>query len=893
MVPEDAVVLKSSPFEGPDFNNPATRLLSRRFLWSAVAIILLGEAVYLSILLTGPPEHWFRASGPVLMTLLSLSAGLMLARGKAQMALHTLIYGVWVIITLVAVINGGIRAPLVYAYPLVILTTGWMVSGRAAIIVTILTSITTVALVLAQSHGLLRQTPDAPVMLYAVSQIFANILAAILIIFLVQAYMRRLAELNAVSTGFAQRTRDLEETRTELHQAQAVARVGSWIYDLTTDTMRLSDETCRIFGLPLGTTGTHAAYLSRTVAEDRDELNKAWEAALKGAAFDYEHRIRVGESVRWVRQKAEMCRGTDGAVVRASGISQDITERKLADIELRQSEKRFSTAFSSSPVASSIASLASGLVLEANQHFERDYGWTQADMIGHTTLEFGLWPDDVTRNAFVDAIRHNGRLVDYETVFMHKNGGRRNVSISGEVITLDGETCILAYTTDITARKRADAQIQNLAFFDPLTQLPNRRLLMDRLKQSLASGSRRQRLGALLFIDLDNFKTLNDTHGHDKGDQLLQLVAQRLTASVRECDTVARLGGDEFVVMLEDLSENPVEAVTQTKVVAEKILEALNQNYQLAHYVHHSTPSIGVTLFGGQPEDIEEPLKRADLAMYQSKTAGRNTIRFFDPQMQAVVAERASLELGLREALADEHFLLYYQPQVMGESLVTGAEVLLRWKHPQRGLVSPAEFIPLAEETGLILPLGNWVLETACAQLARWSGKPSLAQLTISVNVSTRQFNQPDFVDQVLSVLARTGANPNRLKLELTESLLVSNFDDVIAKMNTLQTHGVGFALDDFGTGYSSLAYLKRLPLDQIKIDQSFVRDILIDPNDAAIAKMVIVLAESLGLLVVAEGVETQAQKDALAEQGCHAYQGYLFSRPLPIDEFEAFLGRK
>ena len=229
----------------------------------------------------------------------------------------------------------------------------------------------------------------------------------------------------------------------------------------------------------------------------------------------------------------------------------------------------------------------------------------------------------------------------------------------------------------------------------------------------------------------------------------------------------------------------------------------------------------------------------------------------------------------------------------MGESLVTGAEVLLRWKHPQRGLVSPAEFIPLAEETGLILPLGNWVLETACAQLARWSGKPSLAQLTISVNVSTRQFNQPDFVDQVLSVLARTGANPNRLKLELTESLLVSNFDDVIAKMNTLQAHGVGFALDDFGTGYSSLAYLKRLPLDQIKIDQSFVRDILIDPNDAAIAKMVIVLAESLGLLVVAEGVETQAQKDALAEQGCHAYQGYLFSRPLPIDGFEAFLGRK
>ena len=391
----------------------------------------------------------------------------------------------------------------------------------------------------------------------------------------------------------------------------------------------------------------------------------------------------------------------------------------------------------------------------------------------------------------------------------------------------------------------------------------------------------------MLFVDLDDFKTLNDTHGHDKGDQLLQLVAQRLTASVRECDTVARLGGDEFVVMLEDLSENPVEAVTQTKVVAEKILEALNQNYHLAHYVHHSTPSIGVTLFGGQPEDIDEPLKRADLAMYQSKTAGRNTIRFFDPQMQAVVAERASLELGLREALADEHFLLYYQPQVMGESLVTGAEVLLRWKHPQRGLVSPAEFIPLAEETGLILPLGNWVLETACAQLARWSGKPSLAQLTISVNVSTRQFNQPDFVDQVLSVLARTGADPNRLKLELKESLLVSNFDDVIAKMNTLQAHGVGFALDDFGTGYSSLAHLTSLPIQQLKIDKSFVRNIASNHKDAVVVQTIIGMAHNLGVAVIAEGVETTAHHQFLLAHGCQAFQGYLFGRPLTLEDFE------
>jgi len=283
--------------------------------------------------------------------------------------------------------------------------------------------------------------------------------------------------------------------------------------------------------------------------------------------------------------------------------------------------------------------------------------------------------------------------------------------------------------------------------------------------------------------------------------------------------------------MIENLSEDRVEAVTQAEIVGKKILESLNQNYQLGNNVHHSTPSIGVTLFGDQLENIEEPLKRADLAMYQAKTAGRNTIRFFDPQMQAVVAARASLELGLREALANQHFILHYQPQVMGANQVTGAEVLLRWQHPQRGLVSPAEFIPLAEETGLILPLGIWVLETACTQLARWGQNPQFAHLTVSVNVSARQFHQVDFVSQVLAVLARTGANAKCLKLELTESLLVSNIDDVIAKMSALQMQGVGFSLDDFGTGYSSLAYLKRLPLDQLKIDQSFVRDILIDPT--------------------------------------------------------------
>jgi predicted signal transduction protein with EAL and GGDEF domain len=374
---------------------------------------------------------------------------------------------------------------------------------------------------------------------------------------------------------------------------------------------------------------------------------------------------------------------------------------------------------------------------------------------------------------------------------------------------------------------------------------------------------------------------------------LLQQVAQRLLRCVRDGDTVARLGGDEFVLMLEGLSESAFDAATQAEAVGEQILGSLNQTYQFINYDYHSTPSIGITLFGEHPETLDEPLKRADLAMYQAKAAGRNTLRFFDPQMQAVVSSRAALESGLREALVKQQFSLYYQPQVTYAGQITGAEALVRWQHPERGLVSPAEFIPLAEDTGLILPLGQWVLETACRQLACWAAQPGLAHLTLAVNVSARQFHRSDFVAQVLAVLAHTGAKPQRLKLELTESLLVSNVEDVIAKMNALKTHGVGFSLDDFGTGYSSLSYLKRLPLDQLKIDQSFVRDILEDSNDAAIANMVIVLAATLGLSVIAEGVETEAQRDFLARQGCHAYQGYLFSRPLPLPGFEAFVDSK
>jgi diguanylate cyclase (GGDEF)-like protein len=464
---------------------------------------------------------------------------------------------------------------------------------------------------------------------------------------------------------------------------------------------------------------------------------------------------------------------------------------------------------------------------------------------------------------------------------------QRQIQIT-ERRTPDGGLVIIYH--DVTDLRLASAEIESLAFYDPLTHLPNRRLLVDRLEQAMAASARHGREGALLFIDLDHFKTLNDTLGHDIGDLLLQQVAQRLASCVREGDTVARLGGDEFVVMLADLSEQAVDAATQAEAVARKILAALNQPYQLAAHDYRSTPSIGVALFSGHQAALEELLKQADIAMYQAKRAGRNTLRLFDPAMQQAITARAAMELDLRKALVESEFLLHYQPQVDHKGQVIGAEALVRWHHPERGLVAPAEFIPLAEETGLILPLGHWVLETACRELHRWSLLPRMAALSLAVNVSARQFSQPDFVQEVMALVQKTGITPARLKLELTESLLLDNAEEIIAKMLALKAQGVSFSLDDFGTGYSSLSYLKRLPLDQLKIDRSFVRDVLIDPNDAAIARTIVALGQSLGLSVIAEGVETEAQRDFLAANGCLAYQGYLFGRPLPVDDFQALV---
>ena len=535
---------------------------------------------------------------------------------------------------------------------------------------------------------------------------------------------------------------------------------------------------------------------------------------------------------------------------------------------------------------------ADNRIISVNRAFCKMTGYTEGELVGQTPniLKSGQH----TRGFYQEmwAALQNAGQWQGEIWNRRKSGEIYPERITISALYDDAGRVLryIAIAADITASKKAENEINSLAFYDPLTDLPNRRLLHDRLRQAISSSSRSSKHGALLFIDLDNFKTLNDTLGHDTGDQLLRQVAQRLTNCVRDGDTVARLGGDEFVVMLQDLSGDPLIAASQAEVVTEKILNQCRQPYQLGGALHHSTTSIGIALFAKSTEGIDELMKRADLAMYQAKASGRNSLRFFDPDMQAAIMLRVALEADLREAVKNSEFQLYYQTQVDADGRATGAEALLRWQHPERGLVSPQVFIPLAEETGLILSVGHWVMESACNQLAAWAQRPEMDHMTIAVNVSARQFHHSEFVGQVLDVIAQTGANPQRLKLELTESLLVRDIEDVIEKMTALRAAGVSFALDDFGTGYSSLSYLKRLPLDQLKIDQGFVRDILTDSNDAAIAKMIVSLAEAMGLTVIAEGVETEAQRGFLARQGCRAYQGYLFSHPLPMDRFEAFL---
>ena len=532
-------------------------------------------------------------------------------------------------------------------------------------------------------------------------------------------------------------------------------------------------------------------------------------------------------------------------------------------------------------------------VLNWNRRFEQLHPWLE----GHVTeqMPFSVLLERTAEYLLTESSPLQRRQwVAHRLVLLDEVHEARQVTVPDGTIleitersTPDGGIVIVYQ--DVTRLRRAIAEVELLAFYDPLTGLPNRRLLNDRLQQCIHASVRSARHGALLFLDLDHFKTLNDTAGHEMGDRLLQQVAQRLKTCVREEDTVARLGGDEFVVMLQNLSSDPMEAANKAQTVGESILSHLNKPYQLLQSEYTSTCSIGATLFGTLHQDASELLKEADIAMYQVKNAGRNGLCFFDPGMLAAITARADMERDLRNALVTQQLLLYYQVQTGEHGRPIGAEALLRWQHPNLGLVLPGQFIALAEETGLILSIGEWVLRTACLQLKAWEGTPA-GSLQLAVNVSARQFRNAGFVQQVEAIVLQTGAQAHLLKLELTESMVLDNIADTIRKMQQLRALGVNFSLDDFGTGYSSLAYLTQLPLDQLKIDQSFVRNIGAQAGDSAVIDTIISLARSLNLEVIAEGVETTEQRDFLAQHGCTHCQGYLFGRPIPIQDFEVWL---
>jgi diguanylate cyclase (GGDEF)-like protein/PAS domain S-box-containing protein len=604
-------------------------------------------------------------------------------------------------------------------------------------------------------------------------------------------------------------------------------------------------------------------------------------------AFESEYRLRNKKGEwRYFHDKARIFNDANGHPLYQQGMLVDITDSKLTEIELRIA----AIAFDSSD--GMFITDANKVILRVNSAFIKITGYTLEEAIGKTHELFSSdHQDKHLYDSIWDSIEHTGAWEG--DVWGKRKGGEvypARLILSTVKNADDIVTNYVASLTDITASKAASDEIKNLAFFNPLTNLPNRRLLMDRLRQALVSSSRSGNKGALLFLDLDRFKTLNDTLGHDIGDLLLKQVAERLSHCVRAGDTVAHIGGDEFILLLENLSVDAIEAGAQTEFISNKILHAISQQYQLDVHSYRSTASIGSVIFNGHDISQDELLKQADIAMYQAKDSGRNTLRFFDPKMQEAINARAELENELRIAIEQKQFELYYQAQVDNSGRPIGAEALIRWLHPVRGVISPFDFIPLAEETGIILPMGYWVLDTACAQLKLWQQSAQTKELSLAVNVSAKQCHQADFVEQVEELITRHGIDPARLKLELTESTLLEDVEGIIAKMVILRKTGVRFELDDFGTGYSSLQYLKQLPLHQLKIDKSFIADIAMEGNGRTLVCTIIAMAHSLNLNVIAEGVETEEQLQFLKNNGCDHYQGYLFSKPVMIKAFEALV---
>jgi diguanylate cyclase (GGDEF)-like protein/PAS domain S-box-containing protein len=660
--------------------------------------------------------------------------------------------------------------------------------------------------------------------------------------------------------------------------ARRISHMGGWVADLTTQRVAWCDETCRILDVPEGT--------NVSLKDAHDFFTNRWRLVIgnlfatcvhHGMPFDEELEITTakGHSV-WVRMIGEAVRDDFGKVIRVQGAVQDNSDKKRADLNAARLSSRLSVVLESVTDAFLMVDRDWNFSY-LNHEAERLLGYKREDVLG--TNLWAKFPQAIGGpyyKKYYKAVREN-RSVASEEYYPPRN-------IWIEIRAYPSDEGLAIYFLDISERKKAEEKIHQLAFYDSLTGLPNRQLLMNRLTHFLQLSKRTGCFGTVMYIDLDHFKTINDTRGHDKGDALLQQVAERLLCSLRTSDTLARMGGDEFVVLLEDSASSEESALMHAKQVTENILAAFHHPFEVADSEYHTTASVGVTAFNGEAVTATEVLKHADLALYEAKAAGRNNACFFEKEIEAYVNEQATLKTALRHAVMQEEFLLHYQPQVDLFGKIIGVEALVRWNHPIRGLVSPVEFIALAEETGLIVPLGEWVLTAACRQIARWAESPKTENLTIAVNISAQELHRRDFVDRVLRVLEETQADPKCLKLEVTESLLIQDIEGTILKMHALKAYGIRFSLDDFGTGYSSLAYLHRLPLEELKIDRSFIREAVTKQHSATIARSIVALGKALNLTVVAEGVETPDQYKFIAGEGCTGYQGYLFSKPLTYE---------
>ncbi|GAA3998763.1 hypothetical protein GCM10022279_23100 [Comamonas faecalis] len=667
-------------------------------------------------------------------------------------------------------------------------------------------------------------------------------------------------------------------------QVARLAQLGHWQWDAGSDTLAWSDETYQCFGYASGQIQpTLALFLDHVLERDRQRVSDLLQQVLRQADPQRPRSVEFGfrradGAWRVGRLLGEARRDAEGHALSISGALQDITE-------LRHTEQLFHAAFNASPMGTIVSRLGDGVFLDVNDRFAASFGWSAAQARGRSGLDLNLWVDTVVRDLWREQLRQHSMLPNFETQWRHRSGEVRQVSLSAQRIDVDSEPLVLTFVNDITAHKQAQARVDFLAHHDPLTGLPNRVLFRDRFELSAAWARQLGHKMALLNLDLDHFKTINDTLGHPAGDQVLQQVAQRLQQVAGSTSTISRQGGDEFLIALGSIQDEQ-----RISHIAAQVIAAMTAPLHTGGQELEISLSMGIAVWPDDGEDFDTLLQCADTALYQAKAAGRDTWRFYTPAMNEQALEQLQLRTLLRRALEQRQFVLYYQPQIdLASGALVGVEALVRLQREDGAIMAPGQFIAAAEDSGLIVPLGEWVLREACAQAMRWQ-QQGLPALTVAVNLSAVQFRRGDLLHSVTQALTDAGLAPQRLELELTESILIDDAEQMIDQLRRLKALGVCLSIDDFGTGYSSLAYLKRLAVDKLKIDQSFVRDIAGDPDDAAIVRAIISMARSLKLQVIAEGVETADAATLLRMHQCHEAQGWHFARPMPAQDLPGWL---